>query len=103
VSFITKPLDIANRFNDYFTSKVKKLSCEMTTLNSDCCFEFGKVSVGEVGKLLLSINNEKPPGIDNRNGKPLRMVAGCHATPICYTVSLTKVKKECMSTGVEGS
>jgi hypothetical protein len=30
-----------------------------------CKFEFCKVCVGEVEKLLLSINNDKPPGIDN--------------------------------------
>ena len=40
-----------------------------------CKFEFCKVGVGEVGKLLLSINNDKPPGIDNLDGKLLRMVA----------------------------
>ena len=97
-SFITKPFDIANHFNDYFTGKVDKLRSEMTILNSqpsylcieglimkgkDCCFEFGQVCVEEVGKQLLSINNDMPPGIDNLDGKLLRMVADCIATPIC--------------------
>jgi hypothetical protein len=49
-------------------------------------FAFGQVSVGEVEELLLSINNDKPPfiGIDNLDGKLLRMVADCIATPICH-------------------
>ena len=37
-------------------------------------FEFCKVSVGEVGKLLLSIYNDKPLDIDNLDGKLLRMI-----------------------------
>ena len=62
-SFIIKPFDFVNHFNDYFTSNVEKLRSEMTTLNSepsyfcmkdlimkekDCCFEFGQVSEEEV-------------------------------------------------------
>ena len=37
--------------------------------NKHCIFEFRKVSVEEVKKLLLSINNDKPPGSDNLDGK----------------------------------
>ena len=48
-----------------------------------CKFEFCKVSVGEVEQLLFSINNDKPPGIDNIDGKLLRMVADSISTPIC--------------------
>ena len=74
-SFITKPFDFVNLFNDYFTSKVEQLRSEMTTLNSepsylylkyikmrgnDCCFQLGKVSVGEKEKQLLSVNNDEP-------------------------------------------
>ena len=33
---------------------------------------------------MLSINNDKPPGVDNHDGKLFRMVADCIATPICY-------------------
>ena len=40
-----------------------------------------KVSVGEVEKLLLLINNKKSPGIDNLDGNILRMVADSIATP----------------------
>jgi hypothetical protein len=35
----------------------------------DCCFVYGQVSVGEVEKLLLTINNDEPPGTDNFDGK----------------------------------
>ena len=33
---------------------------------------------------MLSINNDTPPGIDNLDGKLLRMVAYSMATPICH-------------------
>ena len=64
-------------------------------------FEFCKVSVGEVEQLLLSINNDKPPGIDNLDGKLLRMVADSIATPICHIFNLSL--EESLSSGLEGS
>ena len=72
-SFITKPTDIANYFNDFFIGKISKLRDDMPATNADtthpsisdqimkdknCTFEFCKVSVEEVKKLLLSINND---------------------------------------------
>jgi hypothetical protein len=51
--------------------------------------------VGEVEKLLLSINNDKPPGIDNLDGKLLRMVADSLATPICHIFSLSLEESLC--------
>ena len=33
--------------------------------DKNCTFEFRKVSVEEVKKILLTINNDKPPGSDN--------------------------------------
>ena len=59
-------------------------------------FEFCKVSVGEVEKLLLSINNDKPPGINNLDGKLLRMVADTIATPICHIFNLSLEKSLCL-------
>jgi hypothetical protein len=107
-SFITKPFDIANNFNDNFTGKVDKLRSEMTTLNSepsylciedlimkekDCCFEFGQVCVEEVEKPFSFISNDNTPGIVNLYGKLLRMVAYCIATPICH--AFNESKNEC--------
>ena len=43
--------------------------------DKNCTFEFRKVGVEEVKKLLLSINNDKSPGSDNRDGKLLRIIA----------------------------
>ena len=51
-----------------------------------CKFEFCKVSVGEVEKCVLTINNDKPPGIDTLDGKVLRMVADSIATPVIYLI-----------------
>ena len=47
-------------------------------------FEFCEVSVVDGEKWLLTINNDKPPGIDNLDGKLMRMVADSIATPICH-------------------
>ena len=39
--------------------------------------------MGEVEKILLSINNDKPPGIKDVDGKLLRTVADRITTPVC--------------------
>ena len=49
-----------------------------------CKLEFCNVSVGEVKKLLLTINNDKPPGIDNLDGKILRVVADYSHSYLSY-------------------
>ena len=54
-----------------------------------CKFEFCKVSEREVKKLLLSISNDKPPGIDNLDGKLLRMVADPIVTLFCHIFNLS--------------
>jgi hypothetical protein len=59
----------------------------------NCCFEFGQVGFEEVEKLLFSINNDKPPGI-NLDIKLLRMVADCIASPICHVFNQTL--RECV-------
>ena len=63
-----------------------------------CNFEFCTVSVGEVVKLLLSINNDKPLGIDNLDGKLLRMVADTIAPPICHIFNLSLEESLCPQT-----
>jgi hypothetical protein len=44
---------------------------------------------------LLSINNDKPPGIDNLDGKLLRTVADSIATPICNIFNLSVEESLC--------
>lgn len=98
-SFITKPVEIANYFNDYFMNKVCKLRQEMSSPNDEslysciqnkimhdknCNFEFCEVTVEEVKKLIMSIHNEKPPGIDNLDGKLLKIVADHIAIPVSH-------------------
>jgi hypothetical protein len=46
------------------------------------------VIVEDVKKYLLSINNNKPPGSDNLDGKLLRMIVDNIATPICHLFNL---------------
>ena len=102
-SFITKPTDIANYFNYFFIGKISKLRDDMPATNSDtihpsisdqimkdknCTFEFLQVSVEEVKQVLLSINNGKPAGSENLDGK-LRILRDNIATPICHIFNLS--------------
>ena len=43
---------------------------------------------------MLAIHNDKPPGIDNLDGKLLRMVEYCIVTPVCYIFNQSL--KECV-------
>ena len=61
----------------------------------NCTFEFRKVSVEEVKELLLSINNDKPPGSDNLDGKLLRIIADNIATLICHIFNLSLLESMC--------
>jgi hypothetical protein len=87
-----------NYFNDFFIGKISKLRDDMPATNADtthpsisepiikdknCTFEFHKVSVEEVKKL-LAINNDKPLGYDNLDGKLQRIIADYIATHICH-------------------
>ena len=60
-----------------------------------CNFEFHKVSVEEVKKILLSINIDKPLGSDNLGGKWLRMIADDITTPICHIFNLSLLESVC--------
>ena len=60
-----------------------------------CNLEFSKVSVEEVKKLLLSINNDKQPGSDNLDGNLLRIIADDIATPIFRIFNLSLLESVC--------
>ena len=64
------------------------LSCsnieEQIMKGKNCHFELKKVNVEKVKQLLLSINNDKPSGKDNLDGKLLKMVASDVAGPVCH-------------------
>jgi hypothetical protein len=72
----------------FFIGKISKFRHDMLATNTDtthssisdqtmkdkhCNFEFRKVSVEEVKKLLLSMNNDKPLASDNVYGTLLRI------------------------------
>ena len=56
---------------------------------------FLKLLWGEVGQVLLSINNDKPLGIDNLEVKVLRMVADSIDTTICHIFYLSLEESMC--------
>ena len=104
-SFITKPTYIANYFNNL--ARYSKFMHDMTATNADtthpsitdeimkekhCNFEFGKLSVEEVKE--MSINNDKPPGSDNLDGKLLRITDDI-ATPVCHIFNLSLQESVC--------
>ena len=81
-SFITKPTDIANYFNDFVIGKIRKHRHDMPATNDDtthpsiidqimkdkdCNLFF--TFMEKVKIVLLSINNDKPPRSDNLDGK----------------------------------
>jgi hypothetical protein len=57
-----------------------------------CHFEFHKVSLEEVKKVLFSINSDKPPGSDNLDVKWLWMIANDIATPISHIFNLSQLE-----------
>jgi hypothetical protein len=110
-SFTTKPADLANYFNYFFIGKISKLRDDMPATNADtthpsisdqimkdrnCTFELREVSVEEEKILLLSINNDKPPGSDNLDGKLLRIISDDIATPICHIFNLILLESVCI-------
>jgi hypothetical protein len=50
---------------------------------------------------LLLINNDKPPGIDNLDGKLLTMVADSIATAICHIFNLSLEESLCSQAWTE--
>ena len=87
--FITKPFDLANYFNDYFFVKVANLGrkCQQQTVSHHSHALKKLIMKEKHCKLTLSINNDKHPGIDNLDGKLLRMVTDSIASPI-FNLSL---------------
>ena len=63
--------------------------------DKNCSFDSCKVFVEEVKRLLLSINNDKPPGYDNLDGKLLRIIADDIATAICHIFNLSLLERVC--------
>jgi hypothetical protein len=51
--------------------------------------------VGEVEKVLLSINNNKPLGIDNSDGKLLTTPSDSISTAICHIFNLSLEESLC--------
>ncbi|KAK1900116.1 Bile salt-activated lipase [Dissostichus eleginoides] len=97
--FITKPADIANHFNDHFTNKVDKLRNAMGAVEDtvshhiikdrimrekQCMFEFHNVTEDDVENMLLHLSDDKSPGIDNLDGKLLKMTAKYISKPLSH-------------------
>ena len=100
-AFITKPYDIAQYFNNFFTSKVDSLRKDMSysdvhcasnisnkiMKNKSCMFSFEPITSEVVEKLLLSIHSEKSAGLDNLDGKLLKLAVHLVTKPITYIFS----------------
>ena len=71
--------------------------------NKHCNFEFCNASAEKVKKLLLSINNEEPPGSGNLDGKLLRIIVDNTANPICHIFNLSLLESMCPQAWREAS
>ena len=69
--------------------------------DKNCTFEFCEVSVEEVKVFLMSINNDKPPGSDNLDGKLLRIMADYFHSYLPHLQF--KPTRERVPSGLEGS
>lgn len=52
-------------------------------VNKDCCFEFKTHREVDVEKL-LTIKSDKPCGLNNLDGKLLKLAAKCHIFNLCF-------------------
>ena len=99
---ITRPYDIANYFNKYFLQKVNSIRDQLLPgcyrpsianirnlimVNKDCGFEFKTLREIDVEKL-LTIKCDKPCGLDNLDGKLLKLAAKVIAKPLCHIFNL---------------
>ena len=99
---LTKPGEIANHFNEFYVGKVSKLRQDMTITDNSkandcikkiimkdklCEFKFLQIEVSEVERLLRSLPDSKTAGLDNLDGKVLRLTAGIIASPICHIIN----------------
>lgn len=105
-SFLTNAKDIANHFNDHFADKVDKLRKDMGSprgsggmshkiitniimKNKQCVFKFQPIEIDKVEKLLDGLNNDKPAGMDNVDGRLLKVVSNIISLPICHIFNLS--------------
>ena len=102
-TFLTKPDQIANYFNDFFLAKVNQLRSNMTQKgpnisnfliedkimsNKVCSFAMKNVSAAKIEDF-LSKCKDSSPGIDNLEAKFIKLAAKYIARPICHIVNLS--------------
>ena len=107
--FLTKPVDIANYFNNFFITKIKNIRDRMSPINSglsqtiirnkimkgkECNFEFKEITIEEMEKLLMSVRSDKPCGVDHLDGRLIGLAANFIKLPLCHIFNL------CIGTGV---
>lgn len=99
--FLTKPVDIANHFNNFFTSKVHTLRQNMHCTDSNtfnlitneimknkkCSFKFQCVEEEEVKRLLESLPAYGTAGTDNLDSKILKLASNHISGPICHILN----------------
>lgn len=102
-TFITNPTKIANHLNNYFHNKVAKLRREQLSGGShdsnlmigqlikeqSCSFQFAKVEEDTVSKLITSCCKDQQAGIDNVDGKFLKMAVSYISQPICHIFNVS--------------
>jgi hypothetical protein len=114
--FLTKPLDIANYFNDFFTNNVKNIRQNMCCTNSNtlnvitneimkdkiCTFKFQCVTTENVRRMLESLHAYGSAGTDNLDSKILKVAANHISGPICHTLNRCLLTGKCPGRWKEG-
>lgn len=115
--YLTKPIQIANYFNDYFVNKVSNFRETMKyTVDSNsneliercimkdklCSFEFHQVNVVQVEMLLRSLTVGGSVGTDNLDSRLLKLSAGHISKPICHIFNRCLIDGECPKLWKEG-
>lgn len=104
--FFTRPADVANYFNDFFSNKVNSLRTQMSSIDNSyqsisdlmqdktCHFNLETVNYKTVEKLLNGISEDTSPGIDNLDGKIIKVAARMLTKPICHIFNCSIISGE---------
>lgn len=101
--YLTKPSEVANYFNNFFIDKVSGLRSKMKLCEEDmrntvlikerimngknCTLALKAVSINEVKELLKSVKSDTQFGLDNIDGRMVKIMAEYIALPVCHILN----------------
>ena len=67
----------------------EELIKKLIMTNKNCVFNFKPVLVEDVRKLMASVKSDKQFGMDNLDGRLIRLTADYIAEPVCHVFNLS--------------